>query len=85
MKRASIGRIVIYHTTETERAIMSTSPECNKQEHLPAVVVANWSSEGVENQTINVKVLLDGKGELWKTSIQMGEGEGQWSWPEINN
>ena len=85
MKRATIGRIVIYHTTEAEQEVMRNGTNCNVQEHLPAVVVANWTDPSVTegSQCLNLKVELDGVGQLWKTSINMGEEPGCWSWPEI--
>lgn len=79
--RASLCRMVIYHTTAAEREMMDKSICCNIQEHLPATVVANFTPEGHADQCLNLKVDLDGDGQLWKTSINMGEGEGQWSWP----
>lgn len=76
--KPTIGRIVIYHTTEQERQEMR-GPTCNSQQHLPALVVAVWPT------TISIRVFSDGRPttDLWKTSINEGTEEGQWSWPVI--
>ena len=80
--RAKIGDIVIYHTTEQDRQIMRDNPNCNVSNHLPAIVVANWTIPSVTegSQCLNLNVILDGQGFLWKTSINMGEDEFNWSW-----
>jgi len=85
MKRATIGRIVIYHTTEAEREVMRNNPNCNVSDYLPAMVVANWTHELVTegSQCLNLRVFLDGEGTLWKTSINEGDAPGHWTWPEI--
>ena len=81
MQEPTIGRIVIYHTTEEERELMRATSYVNVQSELPAVIVSVWSGE-----CVNAKVLIDGGiGDLWKTSISMGDNEGQWSWPEIKS
>ena len=80
--KPTIGRIVIYNTTETEREALPKIGINNVQKQLPAVIVAVWGD--TETPAINVKVFVDGThGDLWKTSIQNGDGEGQWNWPVI--
>ena len=78
--KPTIGRTVVYKTTEADRNLMKakgdTDGRCNVQQELPAVVVAVWSEE-----CVNLKVNLDGDGEIWKTSINQGDEEGHWSWP----
>lgn len=78
--KPTIGRIVIYNTTEAEREAMRKNNDlgyCNVQAQLPAIVVAAWSET-----TLNLKVSLDGNSpDLWKTSALQGDGEGQWNWP----
>lgn len=74
----SIGRIVIYNTTQLDRDFFS-STYSNTPARLPAIVVAVWSDE-----CVNLKVIGDGHHDLWKTSIMKGDSEGQWNWPVIN-
>lgn len=75
----TIGRIVVYKTTEEDRAFMKVKG--NIQKELPAIVVATWGD--TEDSAINVKVILDGYDTLWKTSIVKGDEPGNWHWPEI--
>ena len=74
----TIGRIVLYNTTDSQRIKMKNSQNCNVSEVLPATVVAVWSPI-----MVNLKVHLDGEGDLWVTSVHMGTGEGEWEWPKI--
>lgn len=77
--KPTIGRVVIYTPTEDERKAWRESSggnKINEAEKLPAIVVAVWSET-----CINVKVDLDGPGQLWKTSINRGDGPGEWNWP----
>lgn len=83
MQKPTIGRIVIYNTTEKERLHMKSNSEAgipqNSQLYLPAIIVAVWS-----DTCINIKVHIDGFGtDLWRTSVSQGDGEGQWNWPKI--
>lgn len=76
--KPTIGRIVNYYTTESQRTKMRNSPNCNVSERLPAMIVAVWTPT-----TVNLKVHLDGEGDLWVTSVVEGILEGQWGWIEI--
>jgi hypothetical protein len=76
--KPTLGRIVIYHTTEQDREEMRLNPECNVQKDLPAIIVGIWSDE-----CVNLKVIYDGDINVWKTSVTEGTGEYNWSWPEI--
>lgn len=76
--KPTIGRIVIYNTTGLERSEMEQNPQCNVSEKLPAMITAVWSDD-----CVNLKVFLDGEGEIWKTSAQKGDDEDQWNWPVI--
>jgi hypothetical protein len=74
--KPTIGRIVVYNTTEKEKEAMRTLSS-NVQDKLPAIVVAVWS-----DTCINVKVIVDGSmPDIWRTSINLGEAPGNWSWP----
>lgn len=68
----TIGRIVIYTVPEHTK----NSINGNKQDELPAVVVAVWSAT-----TINLKVITDGQNDIWVTSASEGTQPGQWHCP----
>jgi hypothetical protein len=68
----TIGRIVHLKLTEQQK----NSINGNKAEVLPAVIVAVWGPT-----CVNLKVMTDGVNDLWVTSAQQGENEGQWNWP----
>jgi hypothetical protein len=75
---ATIGRIVIYKLTEADKNALRHF-NCNTPEELPAIVVSVWSES-----CINVKVIVDGSiPDLWKTSVNLGDQQGNWRWPEI--
>lgn len=78
----SIGRTVIYKTTDAQQDAMrkasSLGRSCNVTDELPAIVVAVWSQSA-----INLKVILDGIGDIWVTSVSEGDQPGQWHWPVI--
>ncbi len=78
----SIGRIVIYKTTEKEREGLKAMGCYNEQKELPAVIVAVWGD--TPQAAVNLKVAVDGSiPDLWKTSVNVGENEGSWHWPVI--
>ena len=69
--KPTIGRIVIFHFTDSEKNL-------NNQDTLaPAVITHVWSET-----CVNLKVFNDGEATLWKTSVSLGEQPHQWSWPE---
>lgn len=78
----TIGRVVIYNTTDTDKAKMKAASTinggCNVQDKLPAIIVAVWSEE-----CVNLKVITDGNLELWVTSSMKGSAPMNWEWPEI--
>lgn len=84
----TIGRIVVYNTTEAERNALRLLG-CNASDELPAVIVAVWGD--TPQSAINVKVMVDGNHpDLWKTSIALGspDADGKypgstWHWPVI--
>lgn len=79
MKKPTIGRMVIYWPTEEEIELMRQNPDMNVVTQMPATVVNVWSDE-----VINLRVHIDGAGsDWWKTSVQKGADQGEWSWPEI--
>ncbi|NOS94541.1 MAG: hypothetical protein HOP30_21730 [Cyclobacteriaceae bacterium] len=77
MPEISIGRVVIYKTTEDDRKSLKGAYG-NQSTELPAVVVAVWNST-----LVNLKVITDAPVDIWKTSISQGDNEGQWNWPVI--
>jgi len=75
----TIGRIVVYKTTEDERKLLGLL-HCNQSKELPAIIVAVWGN--TPESVVNLKVMIDGKADdFWKTSICVGEIEGTWHWP----
>jgi hypothetical protein len=75
--KPTIGRVVIYNTTEEQRATLSEKGNTPKQ--LPAIVTAVWN----ESQ-VNLQVITDGMhGTYWVTTVDQGDGERQWNWPVI--
>lgn len=80
--KPTIGRIVVYNTTELDRNLMR-EVKANVQIQLPAIIVATFENSSYQNNESDLKVLLDGVGELWGTSIPQGDGEGQWNFPVI--
>ena len=75
--KPTIGRTVIYNTTEEQKTKMRVD-YANVADKLPATIVAVWGTESV-----NLKVNLDGPGDMWLTSITRGDEPGQWNWPVI--
>jgi hypothetical protein len=80
--KPSIGRIVIYKTTEADKAEMKkvndSGKYCNIQDEVPAIIVAVWGES-----CINARVLCDGHLDLYPTSINLGDEPGNWNWPAI--
>lgn len=82
--KPTLGRIVIYNTTEDDRTEMENHMSCNVQLQLPAVIVAVWNdNEGEE--LVNLKVMTDGNMPLWVTSVKKGNEEMEWNWPETKS
>lgn len=78
--KLKIGMIVNYKPTAYEMGIMKEKQSvCNIKENLPAVVV----SIDEENYLVNLKVLLDGKGDIWAKDVVQGDEVGQWEWFEF--
>lgn len=75
--KPTIGRIVIYNTTEEDRKEMMLNPSCNEQTKLPAMIVAVWS-----DTCVNLKVFCDGDKDMWVTSAVQGKDEREWNWPD---
>ena len=80
MKKLRVGLVVSYKTTAADQAKMAEHRSvCNVIEELPAVVVAIDE----KNYQVNLKVLLDGQGDIWAKDVVQGDEEGQWEfYPE---
>jgi hypothetical protein len=80
--KPTIGRVVIYNTTEADKAKMEAASTlnggCNTQDKLPAIITAVWSDE-----CVNLKVITDGNLDLWVTSANKGDEPMNWNWPVI--
>lgn len=77
MPKPTIGRTVIYNTTERDRKMMEYFGNAPAQ--LPATVVSVWS-----DTCVNLKVHCDGPQDMWKTSVSEGTEEYSWQWPKID-
>ena len=77
VQKPSIGRIVIYNTTDDDRAQTGSFNNCNSCLQLPAIIVNVWN-----DTCVNLKVIVDGSiPDIWKTSVCQGKKEGFWDWP----
>lgn len=77
-KTPTIGRMVIYRPTATDRQSIGGN---NENKECPATIVAVWGD--TPEAAVNLKVHGDGPNDVWVTSKHCGEGPGTWSWPEI--
>lgn len=75
--KPTIGRIVIYKTNQADRELFRDLGD-NIVMELPAIIVNVWS-----DTCVNLKVITDGKLDLWRMSINQGDGEYNWNWPVI--
>lgn len=80
--KPTIGRIVIYNTSDVDKekmkAVNLLNGNCNVQDKLPAVITAVWGDE-----CVNLKVIVDGCFDLWVTSALKGDNPMNWNWPVI--
>lgn len=76
--KPTIGRIVIYKTTEAEQEKMRITPNCNVAEELPAIITEVHSDE-----CVNLKVITDGELDIWVTSAVKGNEPMNWDFPEM--
>lgn len=73
-----VGADVFYKPTKEEKEKMKDSGTANAQDILPGKIVAVWGDQ--PGSAVNAKVFLDGQGDIWKTSISHGDGEGQFTY-----
>lgn len=72
--KPTIGKMVVYRTTQADREMMKRSEQkCIVQEKLPAVVISVKDDE-----TVNLRVFCDGDITLHKTDAVRGAKEGGW-------
>jgi hypothetical protein len=75
MNKPKIGQIVNYQVRDDQKEWMQKNQSTqNVQSNLPAIIVAVWSET-----CVNLKVITDGKEDLWVTSALNGSAPGQWS------
>ena len=74
-----LGQQVFYIVTDEEITTMNNQSNCNSQQILPATIVAVWGD--TPESAVNIKIHLDGEGDLWKTSITQGTSPGDWKMP----
>lgn len=75
-QKPTIGCIVVYNTSETDKLIMRSTGD-KVRDQLAAIIV------GVDEETVNLKVLQDGTGILYLEQISQGNQPEQWDWPVI--
>lgn len=73
-ERARLGQTVLYclNDVDTDAARLHAGNKPVEGDLLPAVVVANWGD------SVNLRVLLDGTGDIWVTSRRYGDEPGTW-------
>ena len=76
--KPTIGRIVTYATTATEQKQINEHPRNTPQEKSPAMIVAVN-----EDDSVNLKVFIDGWGEIYSKNVKEGDQAGQYTWPAI--
>ncbi|MEM8506218.1 MAG: hypothetical protein AAF717_00250 [Bacteroidota bacterium] len=76
MSKLSIGRIVRYAPTEQEQ-LKITGMGCLAAKELPALVVETNGAKA------NLKVQLNGPGELFVKEVKEGKKPGTWQWPPV--
>lgn len=83
-KSYSIGRTVIY-VPKNEDVPRSLPETYNGATECAAVIVATWEHTGYQNSEVNLKVICDGPGEAWRTSVPYDENgaPGTWHWPPL--
>jgi hypothetical protein len=71
--KPTVGRIVNFVVDEQTQVRI----DGNVQKILPAVIVAVWT-----DTCVNLKVITDGKNDVWVTSVSYGVESRNWHWPE---
>ena len=85
--KPTIGRIVMYRLDKQERQLLINNPLCNNSEVLPAIVVGVKEYDNEEfPDSVNLQVFPDGNlPPIYVKEAREGSGDGQWSWPVIEN
>lgn len=68
----TIGSIVVFKFCENER-----NQQNNYATYAPAVITRVWSGT-----CVNLRILADGPGVDWRTSVVYGTDDYQWRWPD---
>lgn len=77
MKIVALGVQVVYNTTEEQRAEMAKQEGITRRKKLTAVVVGN-KNEKLDDDSLSLKVELDGPGQLYVKGVVFGNEEGQY-------
>lgn len=80
--KPTLERVVLFHVPGSIKEKMSMANGCNISKLLPATIVAVWNETSV-NLKVHIDGEIDGKSDLWMTSVQEGTDENHWEWPVI--
>ncbi len=75
----TMGRVVIYKFSDDDKEFLKEQDKSNINDEAPAMIVKTWGTD--EKDSINLKVMVDGHDDMWKTSIYIGDIPGTWHWP----
>ncbi|MDG9703826.1 hypothetical protein [Streptomyces sp. DH37] len=86
MQQPSIGRIVLYRLSQEDADLIDRRRDhpgnklvgnpVSPGDVFPASVVRTW-----DDDSVNLRVLLDGNDDLWAPSRHQGSEPGTWAWP----
>jgi hypothetical protein len=62
-------------------AIIHHGNPANEGDIYPLLIIKIWSNSPTEGTAVNGQVFLDGNDSYWATSVQQGDGLGQWFEP----
>ncbi len=79
-KRRSDARASIISATNSG-AIVHSGNAVKEGEIYPLIITRIWSDEPTELTAVNGQIFLDGNDSFWATSVQQGDGAGQWFEP----
>ncbi len=77
-KNVQVGDVVLYQPNGRDKELMGewrrSRGDLNMMDVIPAIVTSVWGPN-----CVNLTVICDGEGSMWRTSVQKGNLEGQWT------